>query len=103
MLKDENNSTSLLKQHANIVSLNKASLHGLSLHCYKSCHLVETLRSHMHRACIFTAISHHDGKLEHLCGDLRTRIPALAGLIVGTEMMVTTPSCGKELDLPESI
>lgn len=48
-LKDENNSTSLLKQHANIISLNKASLHGLSLHCYKRCHLVETLRSHMHR------------------------------------------------------
>ena len=47
-LKDENNSTSLLKQHANIISLNKARLHGLSLHCYKRCHLVETLRSHMH-------------------------------------------------------
>lgn len=48
-LKDENNSTSLLKQHANIISLNKARLHGLSLHCYKRCHLVETLRSHMQR------------------------------------------------------
>ena len=47
-LKDENNSTSLLKQHANIISLNKARLHGLSLHCSR-CHLVETLRSHMHR------------------------------------------------------
>ena len=48
-LKDENNSTSLLKQHANIVPLNKARLHGLSLHCYKRFHWVETLRSHMHR------------------------------------------------------
>ena len=48
-LRDENNSTSLLQQHANIISLNKARLHGLSLHCYKRCHLVETLRSHMHR------------------------------------------------------
>ena len=86
-LKDENNSTSLLKQHSNIVPLNKARLHGLSLHYYKSCHLVENLRSHIHRACIFTPISHHDGNLEHLCGDLRKRIPALAGLIVGTEMV----------------
>ena len=48
-LKDENNSKSLLKQHANIISLNKARSHGLSLHCHKRCHLVETLRSHMHR------------------------------------------------------
>ena len=87
ILKDENNSTSLLKQHANIVSLNKARLHGLSLHCYKRCHLVENLRCHIHRACIFTPISHHDGNLEHLCSDLRKRIPALAGLIVGTEMV----------------
>lgn len=48
-LREENDSTSLLKQHANIISLNKARLHGLSLHCCKRWHLAETLRSHMHR------------------------------------------------------
>ena len=82
-LKDENNSTSLLKQHANIISLNKARLHRLSLHCYKTFHLVETLS---HLTCTDLHF-HGDIPSEHLCGNLRTRIPALAGLIVGTEMV----------------